>query len=181
MFKIGDILGITIMVFLFTLIPGSSPKSYCYATDISRGGLEFIKEQEGFRPKPYKCPGGTLTVGYGSTYIGERRVKPTDTLTKQQAEQVMLDHIHTNCSIINKKITVPLNSNQYDSLCSIVYRVGVARFINSGIPDAINTGDLNVALAKIDSFSYIRKNYRYIPLPGLVERAKKEKQLLASI
>ena len=27
--------------------------------------LQQVKRQEGFRPKPYRCPAGKLTIGYG--------------------------------------------------------------------------------------------------------------------
>lgn len=30
--------------------------------------LDKVKEFEGFRPKPYHCPSGVLTIGYGHTH-----------------------------------------------------------------------------------------------------------------
>lgn len=32
---------------------------------ISQKGLDLIKEFEGFRGSPYRCPAGKLTIGYG--------------------------------------------------------------------------------------------------------------------
>jgi lysozyme len=41
--------------------------------------LNIIRECEGFRSKPYRCPAGIPTIGYGSTrYADGRCVKLTD-------------------------------------------------------------------------------------------------------
>ena len=37
----------------------------------SPAGLAIIKKFEGFRAKPYRCPAGVATIGYGSTYYAD--------------------------------------------------------------------------------------------------------------
>ena len=51
-------------------------------------GLAIIKKFEGFRSKPYFCPAGVPTIGYGSTYYADGKpVKLTDApITEAQAQ-----------------------------------------------------------------------------------------------
>lgn len=151
-----------------------------YATDISEDGIEFIKRFEGFRARPYKCANGVLTVGFGSTYIGSRKVARQDIVTQAKAESIMRSHISNNCPIITKTIEKPLTQNQYDSLCSFIYRVGVGNYLKTNIADDMNTGNLNSAIKKYEKFIYKRSNGKLTPLPGLQRRVKEESRLLLS-
>ena len=54
--------------------------------NISNQFLKKIKQWEGFRPKPYRCPAGILTVGYGHTGAD---VTPEMNLSEAQAEALL--------------------------------------------------------------------------------------------
>lgn len=184
MFKLRDILVIALTLAIInssSYLPiFSKPKSTDKPYKISSKGLEFIKQQEGFRSKPYSCAAGVLTVGYGSTYIGDRRVKYSDRVTEAEAEAIMLNHIANNCPIIDKTIKVKLSQDQYDSLCSIVYRLGSTRFVHSKIPQFINNGDFQQIGNVLHKYSHVKSKSGYVLSNGLVKRADLEKQLLAS-
>ena len=48
-------------------------------TDCNQLGIDLIKKFEGFKAKPYKCPAGVNTIGYGSTFYPDgSKVKLTD-------------------------------------------------------------------------------------------------------
>lgn len=42
--------------------------------EVSLAGVALIKQFEGLRKKPYVCPGGTLTVGYGQVDCITRKI-----------------------------------------------------------------------------------------------------------
>ena len=56
----------------------------------------LCKQFEGFRGKPYLCPAGVATIGYGSTYyIDGRKVSLTDeTISETIAETILLHELH---------------------------------------------------------------------------------------
>jgi len=57
--------------------------------------IELCKRFEGFRSKPYLCPAGVPTIGYGATYYedGTRVTLSDPPLTPQRAEELLLWHI----------------------------------------------------------------------------------------
>ena len=56
---------------------------------ISKQGLDFIKSFEGLRLKSYQDSIGVWTIGWGHT----RGVKKGQVITKEQAEQFILDDL----------------------------------------------------------------------------------------
>ena len=87
---------------------------------VSQKLVDMIKGFEGFREYPYTCPGGALTIGYGTT------IKPGQhtSITKEQAEAILRKSISGFERSIKKLVKVPLNQNQYDALVSFTYNVG---------------------------------------------------------
>ena len=62
--------------------------------------IELCKRFEGFRSKPYLCPAGIPTIGYGSTiYRSGQKVTLNDApITEEQAEEMMLFELQTKCA-----------------------------------------------------------------------------------
>ena len=56
---------------------------------------EVIKEFEGYSSKPYLCPSGIATIGYGNTrYLNGERVTMDDPeIDKKEAEKMLLDTV----------------------------------------------------------------------------------------
>lgn len=54
-----------------------------------------MRRFEGFYPRPYLCPAGVPTIGYGATFWEDgRRVQLTDKpITKDRAEALLLWHV----------------------------------------------------------------------------------------
>ena len=118
---------------------------------ISEEGLALIKRFEGFAAKPYLCPAGKWTVGYGHVLAPqsvipapERGSRVTNTgltnnprsprktgMTEEEAEILLLQDLAPVESAINRLVTVPLSQNQFDALCSLVYNIGVGAFARS--------------------------------------------------
>ena len=56
----------------------------------------LCKQFEGFRGKPYLCPAGVATIGYGSTYYADgRKVALTDPpMSEPDASTLLLQELH---------------------------------------------------------------------------------------
>lgn len=78
--------------------------------------LDFIKENEGFRSKKYRCPAGKWTYGYGYNASAHGiPAKHVDAIlsdrgvTEEEAEELLTDEV-ANC-ISSCKVIVPGFSN----------------------------------------------------------------------
>ena len=116
---------------------------------LSDKGYELIKRFEGFSDRPYKCPAGISTIGYGNTYYPNgTKVKITDKqITREYANEI-LAHIADEFAedvlkLVKSKITV----NQLNALTSFSYNVGVANLAKSTLLKLvnINPNDGNIA------------------------------------
>ena len=70
--------------------------------NISQEGLSLIKKFEGCELKAYKCAAGVWTKGYGST----KGVKEGDTLTQEEADELLLHEMEEYEGYINNAVTV---------------------------------------------------------------------------
>ena len=107
---------------------------------ISKQGLEVIKKHEGFRSKPYLCPAGIPTIGYGNTYYPDgKKVTMQDQPITEVLATVMLSIIvrrFEDC--VNDNVKANINQNQFDSLVSFVYNLGCGNFKKSTLLKKIN-------------------------------------------
>ena len=60
-------------------------------TKTGQKGIELIKQFEGFESKPYKCPAGIPTIGYGATFYPDgRKVTMNDSpINESQATDLL--------------------------------------------------------------------------------------------
>lgn len=103
---------------------------------ISQTGLDLIKRFEGFSSKPYLCPAGKWTVGYGHT-AGVTADHPH--ITSQEGETLLRDDVSAAERAIGKLIRVPLEQHQFDALVSLVYNCGPAP-LGKTLGNALNAG-----------------------------------------
>lgn len=63
--------------------------------DAIQVAAELCRRFEGFYPRPYLCPAGVPTIGYGATFYEDgTRVTLTDpAITKDRAEALLMWHI----------------------------------------------------------------------------------------
>ena len=108
-----------------------------------KAGIDLIKKWEGCELKAYKCSAGVTTIGYGNTYYenGEK-VKMGDVITKQRAEELMLNLLPKYEATVNKNIKRPLKQNEFDALVSFCWNCGSSetlfRLINENSPETVN-------------------------------------------
>lgn len=139
---------------------------------ISTIGLGLLQEFEGCKLKAYRCPAGVLTIGVGHT----RDVKEGDEITEAQALDLLREDVRWVEKAIDKNVTVKLNQNQYDALCSWVFNVGEFSLHNSTLLKKLNAGDFKGAAAEFLRWDKAAGK----TLPGLTRRRIAEAALFGS-
>ena len=140
---------------------------------IGQLGLELIKHFEGCQLKAYKDSVGIWTIGYGHT----GGIQEGQTITIDQAEHFLRNDCVIAELVVNEKVIVPLNQNQFDALVSFVFNLGGTRFKGSTMLFKLNAGDYNGAA---DEFLRWNKAGGVI-LPGLSRRRKAERELFLKL
>ena len=103
--------------------------------------IDLIKKYEGFSARPYKCPAGVLTIGYGRTID----VRPYE-ITTEESETIWLDkYVKTIADQILAVVKVELSNNQICALIDFVYNLGIGNFKSSTLLRKINQGDFSAA------------------------------------
>jgi len=103
-------------------------------------GYMMICEFEGFSAKPYLCPAKLATIGYGNTFYRDgRKVTMVDKeITKVEAFDMFKDIADKFAKKVSTCVKTPINQNQFNSLVSFTYNVGVANFMNSTLLKRVN-------------------------------------------
>lgn len=149
-----------------------------------RAGAEFwalllplVERFEGFRPRPYLCPAGVATIGFGTTrYLDGTPVRLADVpITRDQAlvlvhEQVLRDYLPGVVSLCPAVDAVGLLA----ALVDFAYNLGVGQLRASTLRRRVNEGRLEDVPAELRK--WVRGGGRV--LPGLVKRRGAEVLLL---
>lgn len=110
-------------------------------TQVTQELFQQIIGHEGFRSQAYPDSGGTPTIGFGSTRLGNRAVQMGDVVNAQQAMAQAVRDLDTLLTQINALVKVPLSKAQLNALTSYAYNVGIGSFAKSDILKTLNSGD----------------------------------------
>nr|DAH57123.1 MAG TPA: Lysozyme [Caudoviricetes sp.] len=113
---------------------------------ISQKGIKLIQDFEGLALKAYKDPIGVWTWGYGST---GPHVTPDKVGTKEEAEQLLKKDLERFEKGVSDLIKVPLNQNQFDSLVSFSFNLGLGNLKSSTLLKKLNASDYQGASNEI--------------------------------
>jgi lysozyme len=132
---------------------------------IDKKGFDFIKNWEKYESKPYRCPAGKMTIGFGHVMLPNEELKTV--VNYFQAEELLRADIAKRSHWIGINILKPLTQGQYNALISLAFNStndgDLSRVAPKGIT-YLNDGDY--AKAAISLFS---KKY------GLVNITAKDK------
>ena len=137
---------------------------------ISASGLELVKAFEGYFAKPYRCPAGVLTQGYGHTAAAG---KPDlgGSWSKDYATKVLEETIGRNYAApVASLLTRKPDQGQFDAMVSLAYNIGVGNFRKSSVLRKFNAGDDAGAVA---AFAMWNKAAGKV-MPGLTRRRASE-------
>lgn len=132
--------------------------------------LELVKRFEGFRAKPYLCPAGVPTVGYGHTE-GVSLSDPA--ISREMAEALLVKDLVAFAAGVARMLSAPVSQNQFDALVSFAYNVGLGNLQRSTLLRRVNAGDVAGAAREFAKWTKAKG----IELPGLMKRRAAERAL----
>ncbi|EFU9021504.1 lysozyme [Salmonella enterica] len=113
---------------------------------ISDSGLAALKREEGCRLTAYPDSRGVWTIGTGHTgKVDGVAVHKGMTITQDTADRLLRDDLSWVEHCIAERVTVVLNQNQYDALCSLIFNIGASAFISSTVRRQLNAGNYTAA------------------------------------
>jgi lysozyme len=146
----------------------------------SKNCINLIKLFEGYKAKSYLCPASVVTIGWGSTmYTDGRKIKMGDTINEQQAEQMLMWELKNKSNALHG---LNLNQNQFDSLLSFVYNLGIGAFAKSTLRKKILTNPNDPTIKdEFMRWNKARVGGELMELKGLTRRRTCEAELYFKI
>lgn len=139
---------------------------------------ELCRRFEGFSSKPYICPAGYPTIGYGTVYKpgGEKVTMQDMPISQALAEEWLVHELrHTYAPGVVRLCPASVsNERLFNALVDFTYNLGVGRLQTSTLRRKVNAGDLDGAKQQL--MLWVRGGGRV--LPGLVKRRAAEAALL---
>ena len=139
---------------------------------------ELCRRFEGFSSKPYLCPAGIPTIGYGSTYYADGRKvtlqdSPMDEPTARALLMTELRHTYL-VGVLRQCPVLATDVNKLNAIVDFCYNLGVGRLQTSTLRRKINAQDWEGAKEQLMLWT---KGGGKV-LPGLVKRRTAESALL---
>lgn len=138
----------------------------------SQAGIDLIKSFESCSLVAYPDPGTggePWTIGWGHT----GRIKPGDTVTAAEADDILENDLHSAEHCIEDNVRVPLNANEHAALVSFVFNCGCTAFRDSTLLKKLNGHDY--AGAALEFRRWDKSNNKV--MAGLTRRRIAEEQL----
>jgi lysozyme len=138
----------------------------------------LCRQFEGYRAKPYLCPAGVATIGYGSTYYADKRKvtledTPMDEPTARALLMIELEHTYLPGALRNCP-ALDTDERKCNAIVDFCYNLGIGRLQTSTLKRKINAGDWEGAKEQLMLWT---KGGGKV-LPGLLKRRKAECALL---
>ena len=140
---------------------------------ITNEGINLIKKFEGLRLEAYLCPAGVWTIGYGHT----KGVKKGQVITQLEADNLLKEDLSSFEKGVTSLIKSNINQNQFDSLVSFAFNLGLANLKSSTLLKKVNANPNDRTI--VDEFiKWIYAGGK--PLEGLKRRRQAEAYLYFS-
>jgi lysozyme len=144
-----------------------------YPAEALKIATELCVRFEGLSLKPYTCPAGKPTIGYGATYYANKKpVTLNDpSITEDEAKNLLAIELH---SIVNRLALASPVLKEYPkalgALGSFVYNLGMGCYLKSTLKKEIDKAEWGKA--KLELAKWVHANGK--KLNGLVSRRKAE-------
>lgn len=144
--------------------------------NISQKGIDLIKSFEGLQLKAYNATGSEkyLTIGYGHNGAD---VKPNQTITAQQAEDLLKKDLQKFVDGVNSLVKSTINQYQFDALVSFAYNCGLGNLQNSTLLTLVNKRDFSGASLEFAKWNKAGGTV----LAGLTRRREAERKLFTTL
>jgi lysozyme len=145
--------------------------------NISKRGIQLLKDFEGLRLNAYKCSAGVATIGFGSCFYPDKsNVKMGDVLRDKEEAEILLINTLVDYDIYVSKYTksVKLTQYQFDALVCFAFNVGLGNLSKSTLLKMVlsNPNDPKIPA----EFAKWNKAGGKV-VQGLVKRRQKEGEL----
>jgi lysozyme len=138
----------------------------------------LCRQFEGYRAKPYLCPAGVATIGYGSTYYADKRkVTLEDALMDEPTARalLMIELEHTYLpGVLRNCPGLITDVRKCNAIVDFCYNLGTGRLQTSTLKRKINANDWEGAKEQLMLWT---KGGGKV-LPGLLKRRTAECALL---
>jgi lysozyme len=139
---------------------------------------ELCRHFEGFRSKPYICPAGYPTIGYGTVYKpdGTKVTMQDAPISKAQADEWLLSELRSNyaAGVLKASPSLINHPRVLAAVIDFAYNLGVSRYRASTLRKRVEAERWDEAKAQL--MRWTKAGGR--ELPGLVRRRKAEASLL---
>ena len=132
----------------------------------SQEGIALIKKFEGCELEAYQDAVGVWTIGYGHI----KGVKEGMTITKQQAEEMLLEELVEYENYVLEAVNHQLDQCMFDALVSWTYNLGPSNLNSSTMLKVLNAGDYDGVPEQIKRWNKAGGKV----LQGLVRRREAE-------
>lgn len=138
---------------------------------------DLCKTFEGFRSKPYLCPAGVPTIGYGSTFYSDgKQVRLTDRpISKEEAEEYLEYELY-KClqKAIKFSPILAMYDNRLAAITDFIYNLGAGNYQTSTLKRKVNVENWDEAVYQIKRWNKAAGRV----LNGLTLRREAEARLL---
>ena len=135
---------------------------------------------EGFSSKPYICPAGYPTIGYGTVYKpdGTKVTMQDEPISKELANDWLMRELEHNymAGVLKSSPVLITNEKALAAITDFAYNLGVARYRASTLKRRVDAKDWSGACEELAKWN---KGGGKV-LPGLVKRRQAEIDLLRS-
>jgi len=147
-------------------------------------GYDLIKKFEGLSLKPYLCPAGVPTIGYGNTFYpnGKKVTMKDPIITKEKAHEILVFVADLFAKDVSTLIKTTVTQNQFNALVDFAYNLGTdidADEIAEGLGDSTLLKKVNKnpndPTIKDEFMKWNKANGKI--LKGLTNRRNEEAQL----
>lgn len=139
---------------------------------------ELCRHFEGFSNRPYRCPAGFWTIGYGATYTldGKAITEASSPITKDIANDLLLADLRRFLSqtLAMSPVLATASPGRVGAILDFVYNLGPGRYRASTLKRRVDAGrweDVPTELRK-----WVMGGGKV--LPGLVKRREAEASLV---
>lgn len=130
-------------------------------------GITLITSFEGLALKPYKCPAGFWTIGYGTRITEALAEQWKGGITEEKALELFKAGLRAKEKAVDRRLKGPIPQYIYDELVSYAYNGGGGALDRYGITDLVNAGNYEAAAIQVAGTLYRSQG---IPMSGLAKR-----------
>lgn len=137
--------------------------------NISEKGKNFIKKFESLSLKPYLCPAGVWTIGYGHTNGVNKNTKP---IQEWEADNFLVEDLMSIVRKLPENELEGLSQNKIDAVISFAFNLGAGAYNASTLRKVIKSDPDNHDAVRREFMKWVNAGGKR--LEGLVRRRSEE-------